>query len=65
LLIEAAMPASAALDAGAVLTVPAPVAPPVGSRVIVSARPEHLCLHEASHPERWPVELRPRMPVGA
>jgi putative spermidine/putrescine transport system ATP-binding protein len=57
--------ASVALDAGAVLTVPAPVAPPVGSRVIVSARPENLCLHEAPHPERWPVELRLRMPVGA
>ena len=57
--------ASVALEAGAVLSVPAPVAPPVGSRVIVSARPENLCLHEAPHPERWPVELRLRMPVGA
>ena len=57
--------ASVALDAGAVLTVPAPDTPPVGSRVIVSARPENLCLHEAPHPERWPVELRLRMPVGA
>ena len=33
--------------------------------MIVSARPENLCLHEAAHPERWPVELRLRMPVGA
>jgi putative spermidine/putrescine transport system ATP-binding protein len=35
--------ASVVLEAGAVLSVPAPVAPPVGSRVIVSARPENLC----------------------
>ena len=51
--------ASVALDAGAVLTVPAPVTLPVGSRVIVSARPENLCLHEAPHAERWPVDAAP------
>jgi putative spermidine/putrescine transport system ATP-binding protein len=52
-----------ALDAGATVTVPGGAVE--GKRVIVSARPENLALHATPAPDRWPVTLRIRMPVGA
>jgi putative spermidine/putrescine transport system ATP-binding protein len=51
------------LDAGATITIPG--ARVDGKRVIVSARPENLALHARPAPDRWPVSLRIRMPVGA
>jgi putative spermidine/putrescine transport system ATP-binding protein len=52
-----------ALEAGATITVPG--AGVDGKRVVVSARPENLALHADPAPDRWPVTLRIRMPVGA
>jgi putative spermidine/putrescine transport system ATP-binding protein len=53
------------LDVGATLTIPVRTEMPEGARVVVSARPEHLVLHEAPGPERWSVEFRLSMPLGA
>ena len=52
------------LDAGGIAQVPAPAVLD-GTRVVVSARPENLRLHAEAAPDRWPVEVRMRMPVGA
>jgi putative spermidine/putrescine transport system ATP-binding protein len=52
-----------ALEASA--TVELPATPAIGTRVVVSTRPENLRLYAEPGPGRWPVELRIRMPVGA
>ncbi|MGH7324607.1 MAG: ABC transporter ATP-binding protein [Candidatus Rokuibacteriota bacterium] len=53
------------LDAGATLTIPVWTEMPEGARVVMSARPEHLVLHEAPGPERWSVDFRLSIPLGA
>ena len=53
------------LDVGATLAVAARRALPLGRRVVVSVRPEHLVLFPAAAPDRWAVELRARTEVGA
>jgi putative spermidine/putrescine transport system ATP-binding protein len=53
------------LDAGVTITIPVRTEMPEGARAVVSARPEHLVLHEAPGPERWAVEFRLSMPLGA
>ena len=51
------------LDAGGLVAVPhAPL--PAGTRVVVSARPEHFVLHDAAGPDRIPAELRQSAPIG-
>lgn len=52
------------LDARAILTLPDRPDVPVGGRVIVSVRPEHLLLESDAAPDRWRVELRARTSVG-
>ena len=52
-----------ALDAGAHLTLPAAGARP-GDRVVVSARPEHLVLHDGAASDRIPAELRQSAPIA-
>jgi putative spermidine/putrescine transport system ATP-binding protein len=53
------------LDAGATLTLLVPTEIPEGARVMISARPEHLVLHEAPGPDRWPVDFCLSLPLGA
>ena len=52
------------LDAGARLGVPSDRAFPSGARVVLSARPEQLCLHAEPAPERWRVQRRLAVPLG-
>ena len=53
-----------ALDAGATLTLLDDRDLPVGERVIVSVRPEHLVLEPGAAPDRWGVEVQARTNVG-
>lgn len=52
------------LDVGATLSVAERHHLPVGRRVVVSVRPEHLMLFPSPAPGRWPVELRARTVIG-
>ncbi len=65
--IEAASPGRnvVVLDAGARIVVPGERAFAPGTRVVLSARPEQLALHEAAAEERWPVRLGLVVPLGA
>ena len=57
-----AAPGTVALDAGAVL--PLPTGLPPGTPVVVSARPEHLLLFDATAPDRFPAQLRQSAPIA-
>ena len=52
------------LDAGARLTVRTERAFTAGVPVVLSARPEQLCLYTAPAPERWSVTRRLSVPLG-
>jgi putative spermidine/putrescine transport system ATP-binding protein len=52
------------LDTGARLAVPADRGFGAGTRVLLSARPEQLCLHAKPAPDRWPVRCRLALPLG-
>ena len=54
-----------ALDAGAVLAIPVETAPPAGSAVLLSVRPEQLVLHDVPGPDRIAATLRQSAPIGA
>ena len=53
-----------ALDAGARLAVASDRAFAPGEPVVLSARPEQLCLHAEPAAERWPVQRRLAVPLG-
>jgi putative spermidine/putrescine transport system ATP-binding protein len=52
------------LEAGARLVVASDRSFPAGARVVLSARPEQLCLHAEPAPERWRVQRRLAVPLG-
>lgn len=53
-----------ALAAGGHLVVDHASPPPPGTQVVLSARPEHLVLHDTPAPDRIPSELRQSAPLG-
>lgn len=56
------------LDAGARFAIPVAfgmAAMPAGGRVVLSARPEHLVLHDAPAGDRIPAVIRQSAPIGA
>src|SRR5499426_197305 len=52
------------LEAGARLALPSERTFDAGGRVVLSARPEQLCLHPEAMPDRWPVQRRLAVPLG-
>src|SRR5881397_2616920 len=52
------------LEAGARLVVPGDRVFPAGAPVMLSARPEQLCLHAEPSSERWRVQRRLAVPLG-
>jgi len=52
------------LEAGARLVVPSDRVFPAGAPVVLSARPEQLCLHAEPATERWRVQRRLAVPLG-
>jgi putative spermidine/putrescine transport system ATP-binding protein len=52
------------LDAGARLAILTDRLPVPGARVVLTVRPEQLCLHRQPAPDRWAVRRRLALPLG-
>ena len=53
------------LHAGARISIPNERSIAAGTPIVLAARPEQLCLHKESSPERWAVRRRLTLPIGA
>lgn len=52
------------LDAGARIALPTERPFEAGAAVLLSVRPEQLCLHDKAGPQCWPVRRRLALPIG-